>query len=215
MVFSVDKLDMYKCRKPRLTFKTVVVICLLFSIALHLLITFHTSSGYVSHNESLDIKFAQRNASNSLSSGTNKTQSPATCKSVIAKALDARLSDNVLNNIARLCLKSKAHQLLDNVSDSSKFHRVLSIDLLRQVNCQTRDIGPPEQRVDLVALASYAGSGSSWVRHLIEHVSGKYIIHVDTVCYQIQVKLNLAMKKMSILRLQLKSTCFITLYLFY
>lgn len=51
-------------------------------------------------------------------------------------------------------------------------------DTQRQKECSSLAIGYSKVKVTKIALASYPGAGNTWLRHLIEHTSGMYIIEL-------------------------------------
>lgn len=146
----------------------------------------YKTSGYISRSSGSDSTFTLNEGPVGRPSVTTRNPTP-TCTTAISEYLDIELSDRVLNTLFHLCLN---REIFISDSSPSNLERLLSVDALSRLTCPPRVVGPPSTPLGTVALASYTGPESSWVRHITEQVSGRYkSINENVICFSIHASL--------------------------
>lgn len=129
--------------------------------------------GNLNFNE-MDLNLFQQKhpPTKSVSSGViNKETQLKTCKDALLDSLDLNVTDKTIKKLLMLCLETD-HTDSNDLSRND-FEQLFADDIFNHVTCEEPVIGPPIKQQPMVALASYRGAGSSWVRYLTEKLTGE------------------------------------------
>jgi len=93
------------------------------------------------------------------------------CYDTVFKLLTRNLEDDIWCQLIRSCATAKYNGEC-NITEEA-FSEIFSPVNFRGVSCPERRAGPPTVDRDMVALASFPGSGNTWTRHLAERLTGR------------------------------------------
>lgn len=142
----------------------------LFYVCLGAFLSFYISV-YVRRNSKFSVNGFGQGTLRNLSSLVAETRRQTSCHQFINDHINYTLTDSFMVTLFNSCQNPK----LSSASQISKagFEKLFSADFFNHETCTERAIGRPTKKAGLVALASYRGSGSSWMRYLLEQLTGK------------------------------------------